>query len=183
MSKIINNNVLSWQSNDLIIDCLDVSTVIDIPTAWLEFACVYCLKVERKQRCYTDHNGKQVNYNQILSYNLGILDTRKGLYCEKVIYPNIDKNGKEVRLRFKELLSIVVKAYAKMSNLTRRDLASISVLQVTHNGILEWSAFADRNQIVKNKHCIQGLPFYNFPLSKTDKKCETRRNRATGAEV
>ena len=170
MSKIINNNVLSWQSNDLIIDCLDVSTVIDIPTAWLEFACVYCLKVERKQRYYTDHNGKQVNYNQILSYNLGILDTRKGLYCEKVIYPNIDKNGKEVRLRFKELLSIVVKAYAKMSNLTRRDLASISVLQVTHNGILEWSAFADRNQIVKNKHCIQGLPFYNFPLSKTDKK-------------
>ncbi len=69
---------------------------------------------------------------------------------------NIDKNGKEVRLRFKELLSIVVKAYAKMSNLTRRDLASISVLQVTHNGILEWSAlFADRNQIVKNKHCIK----------------------------
>lgn len=169
MSKNVNNPVLSWQSNDLTNDYLDVSTVFDIPTAWLEYPCVYCLKVERKQQCYLDHNGKQVTYNRILSYNIGILDTKNGLYCEKVIYPDTDKNGKEVRWKFKALLSIVVKAYAEMSNLTPRDLASISVLQVTHNGILEWSAFADRKQI-KNVHCIQGLPFYNSPLSKKNKK-------------
>ena len=124
-----------------------------IPEQWKVFDCVFCYNVSYHQ---IDEVDSELSYNVIDSYNLGLLDTKSGIYSEMIIKRNIG----EPRLSLDDLLSICIEFLKDSSNIKYKSCNRLNFLQICRKGDIEWSALSDRNCI--DLRITQGMPYYKY---------------------